>query len=497
MGAELKPTVRSLGRYELIEYLGSGGMSDVFVAIHSGLRRRVALKVLLPSLCREVEAVRRFLREGQCAARVSHPNVVDVLDVGMQGGVPYLVMELLDGETLERKLERDGPMSLVAAVELLVPILDGVSATHAAGVIHRDIKPSNILLARSADGSLVPKLVDFGIATVEERRNITGAIGPIGTPHYMSPEQARGERGLTERSDQYSLASVLYEMLTGREPFDGGDDVEEVLDRVSKGQFPKVSRRRPDLPPALESVLLRATSIEPSRRFRSVMEFAAALLPFASQRTRQLYVSLEQRAGVMSAQQLAERFHADNDVGLGRARPLIDQDPARYPLHADQERDVRPVVSRYVRREGQQALPMATPRFIALLGCVLLMGLSVGWLRTRGEEGTLMAGPAHVRADASPFMGEAHSVAPAAQAPSQTKAAQRPTSIVRRIYVTPSDASVLLDDISVGRGDFRVPHFTDGDMHELRVAAQGYVTRILLFRTTLDMQHIALEPQTR
>ncbi len=463
MGVGLKPAVRSFGRYELIEYLGCGGMSDVFVAVHSGLQRRVALKVLRTSLCREVESVGRFLREGQCAARVSHPNVVDVLDVGLEDGVPYLVMELLQGETLEQKLLREGPMQLKEAVDLLLPILEGVAATHVAGVLHRDIKPSNILLAESTDGSVVPKLVDFGIATIEERRNITGAIGPIGTPHYMSPEQARGERGLDERSDQYSVASVLYEILTGREPFEGGDDVDEVLESVASGIFPRILQLRPDLPSEFQAVLLRATAPEPEGRFGHVSEFAEALLPFASQRTRHLYVSRVDRKGVMSAHLLSGRFRADNDVQIERT----------------------PVVSRYVSRARHSRVGL-TPRFVGLSALMLALGICVGLFYMRGGGGSVESTLSQAHAEG--FLGGPSYASAASEAP---RAKPTPT---RRIYVTPSDASILLDDISLGRGAFRAPEFTDEEMHELRVSAEGHVTRILLFRGSPDVRHIALEP---
>ncbi len=489
MGAGLKPAVRSFGRYELIEYLGCGGMSDVFVAVHSGLQRRVALKVLRPSLCRDPESVQRFLREGQCAARVSHPNVVDVLDVGVEAGGPYLVMELLEGETLEHKLLREGPMQLRDAVDLLLPVLDGVAATHTAGVLHRDIKPSNILLARSADGSLVPKLVDFGIATLEERRKITGALGPIGTPHYMSPEQARGERTLDERSDQYSLASVLYEMLTGREPFDGGDDIDEVLDCVAQGAFPRISLLRPDLPKKFQGVLQRATALAPRARFAQVSDFAAALLPFASERTRQLYVSREKRKGLMSAYLLSGRFRPDNDVSASgmpvTARPG--------------NRTVRP--SMRPRAMGVLALTM-------LLGAGAGVGLWSGALGGAGLAPVMRAETATAGVEISeaalgalvPQVLSASAPQAAALAPQAvTRSEQQPLprseqQPLPRIFVTPADANILLDNISVGRGSFRAPEFADNEMHELRVAAEGYVTRIVLFKHRPNVVHIALEP---
>jgi tRNA A-37 threonylcarbamoyl transferase component Bud32 len=457
MGAGLNPAARSLGRYELLEYLGSGGMSDVFVAMHSGLRKRVALKLLRPSLCREIESVRRFLREGQCAARVSHANVVDVLDVGMEEGVPYLVMELLEGETLERKLERDGPMSLSAAVDLLLPVLDGVAATHAAGVLHRDIKPANILLARNADGSVVPKLVDFGIATVEERRAITGALGPIGTPHYMSPEQARNDRNLDERSDQYSLASMLYEMLTGQEPFAGADDVDEVLERVSRGKFPKISQRRPDLPSGIEEVLAKASAFDPAKRFASVSDFAVALLPFASERTRKLWISRDRRDGVVSAQLLSGAFRVENDV---------QGEPTR----------VTPVYLRGRRRGSAGRSSFFSAGFLGLASAMLVLALGVGYLRAHGGEGQPLE--------------ERTAVATGRADPIQAPA----PSVRRQIYVTPAEATVMLDGADVGRGDFAAPDFDDDAMHELRISAAGYVTRIVLFKRQLGVAHIALEP---
>ncbi len=465
MAARLSKAARSLGRYELLEYLGSGGMSDVFVAMHSGLRKRVALKLLSPSLCRDIESVRRFLREGQCAARVSHANVVGVLDVGMEGDVPYLVMELLDGETLERKLQREGRMTLRAAVELLLPILDGVAATHEAGVLHRDIKPANILLARNADGSVVPKLVDFGVATLEERRNVTGALGPIGTPHYMSPEQARGARNLDERSDQYSLASMLFEMLTGREPFAGqhDDDVTEVLERVARGKFPRLTQLRGDLPSSIDDILGRASALDPSRRFPSVSEFAEALLPFASERTRSLWVSRNQRRGVASAQLLSGAFRAHDEL-------------------ASEETRITPVFKRPGTNTRSLRRPKRffTPAFLGMASVLLMLSLSVGYLRART---TPSAKPADLE-PALPLLaqkGDPEGHANAAPSP-------------RHISVTPAHATVLVDGLTLGRGDFRAPTYDDEHMHELRVSAEGYVTRVVLFRGQPEVEHIALEP---
>jgi eukaryotic-like serine/threonine-protein kinase len=279
---------RYVGRYEVHEYLGSGAMSDVYAALHTGLRKRVAIKVLRSSLRDDRDAVERFLREGECAARVSHPNVINVHDVGVEDGVPYLVMDFLRGETLDHKLAREGSLPIEMAVDLMLPIFDAVEHVHRAGVIHRDVKPSNILLVRRDDGTLMPKLVDFGVATFNDRRLITGNLGPIGTPTYMSPEQARGLDPVDPRSDQYTLASVMFELLCGREPFPGAD-IDSVLSAVARGRFPRLRDALPRVSRELDEVLARATAFHPRDRFASVHAFAEALLPFASRRMREAY----------------------------------------------------------------------------------------------------------------------------------------------------------------------------------------------------------------
>ena len=457
MGVVITPVAQTFGRYELLAYLGSGAMSDVFVAMHTGLRKRVALKILRPSLRHDRDAVERFQREGECAARVSHPNVVDVTDVGTHQGVPYLVMELLEGEPLDQKLQREGALPLSAAIDLILPILEGVAATHAAGVLHRDIKPANILLSRTPDGSLVPKLVDFGIATVEERRNITGALGPIGTPHYMSPEQARGARGLDEKSDQYSIASMLYECLTGREPFPGAD-INAVLTRVARGRFPRVRDVQPRIPAAFDDVLARATALNPERRFASVTEFANALLPFASARTRRLWISRDARNGVFSAQLLS---------GVWR---LWEDDSGE--LEANQTTQVVRV-SRPSQRLGLVAIA------VAALSAGLLVGALHGgrvFSASKGSAVTVVL-PRVAASDRG--------------APTIT---QKPLAAAARrsVQVEPSNAEIFIDGSFAGRGSFSPPHFTDGRLHELRVSAPGFVTRIALFRDELLSDKIAL-----
>jgi tRNA A-37 threonylcarbamoyl transferase component Bud32 len=453
MATMLSPASRRLGRYELVSYLGSGGMSDVYVALHTGLRKRVAIKLLRPSLRSDREASARFLREGECAASVRHPNVVDVCDLGVDSGVPYLVMELLEGETLAQRLSREGPLGVEAAIDLLLPILDAVTAVHAAGILHRDVKPANIVLARGLDGRLSPKLVDFGIARMIAREQDDAHVrGPLGTPHYMAPEQARGEM-VDERADQYALGSVLFEMLSGREPY-LGETVDQVLSEVARGKFPRLSSLRPDLAGTLEDVLARATQRSPSQRYRSVDAFTYALLPFASERTRQLWLTRDDRDAVCMAQLLGTGMRPSVPVNvLGSAAP-----------------------STAARRLGRFSLR-------ALAGSAVLgLGLMAGMGVTRGfAESPKVAAIRELPPPVERIPEARPSLAPA---PSRT------------VRLEPTEATAALDGSEIGRGTFTLPELAPG-LHELRISAPGHVARVVLFRDALPDPLIRLESRKK
>ncbi|MET0284015.1 MAG: serine/threonine-protein kinase [Polyangiales bacterium] len=454
MATMLNPASRRLGRYELVSYLGSGGMSDVYVALHTGLRKRVAIKLLRPSLRSDRDASARFLREGECAARVRHPNVVDVSDLGVDNGVPYLVMELLEGETLAQRISREGPLEVEAAIDILLPILDAVSAVHAAGVLHRDVKPANIVLARGLDGRLSPKLVDFGIARLSMRDGDDDNVrGPLGTPHYMAPEQARGEI-IDERADQYALGSVLFEMLTGREPYIG-QTVDQVLSEVARGRFPRLSSLRPDLVGELEDALSRATQRWPSQRWPSVDAFTYALVPFASERTRQLWLTRGDRDTVCMAQLMAVgvRPHAPAPVvALGSESPRS--------------------TARQLKRFSLRALAGT-----AVMGLGLMAGMGV----TRG----------FAESPEAAALGASMQVA---EQPPELRVAQAPAPN-RTVRLEPTEAVAALDGNEIGRGTFTLPELAPG-LHELRVYAPGHVARVVLFRDALPEPVIRLEQRT-
>ncbi|MDP3221245.1 MAG: protein kinase, partial [Deltaproteobacteria bacterium] len=278
----------TFGRYVIGRQLGAGGMGAVFEATHIDLKKRVAVKVMLPEAAQNAMARARFLREGEAVAKLRHPNVVDIADVGVMGDTPYLVMEFLEGEDLGHLLDRVRSLPLAALVDLMLPVLDAVSAAHEVGIVHRDLKPENIFLARTRHSSQEPKLLDFGISKLGDMGtagNLTATNTMMGTAVYMSPEQAQNSKDVDARADQYSLGAILYEASVGAHPFAEvaqRDSLFELLTAIVGGRYAPLRALRPDLPEGFERVVLRAMAPRREDRFRDVSDLARALLPFAS-----------------------------------------------------------------------------------------------------------------------------------------------------------------------------------------------------------------------
>ena len=218
------------GKYHLSRILGKGGMGVVFGGKHSWTGREVAVKLLLPSFTEDTEIVRRFLQEAQAAAAIKHPNVVDVLDMGREeDGSVYLVLEYLHGEPLSARLKRS-PLSPAEALEYFKPILGALAKAHDAGIVHRDLKPDNLYLSIAEEGGhIVPKLLDFGIAKVAGgRKTQTGMV--VGTPWYMSPEQAKGQRDLTPALDVWGMAVLYFVCVSAKPPYTAKNPAEVIVD---------------------------------------------------------------------------------------------------------------------------------------------------------------------------------------------------------------------------------------------------------------------------
>lgn len=258
-------------RYRISRILGSGGMAEVYLARDCKLDRDVALKLLPHRYACDLESVERFRREAGAAARLNHPNVVQVYDWGEAGGTYYISMEYVPGCSLKEIIRREGPLPPQRIVALTAQILDALSFVHSGGFIHRDIKPQNILI----DDRGRAKVADLGIARAADSGGMTAKGSMVGTAQYLSPEQARGEPAVPA-SDLYSLGVVMYEMATGRPPFTGDNPVAIAMQHVGERPLPP-SKLRPGLPAELEGIILRALAKAPADRWASADEFLAAL----------------------------------------------------------------------------------------------------------------------------------------------------------------------------------------------------------------------------
>jgi serine/threonine protein kinase len=259
------------GRYEVMGLLGRGGTGEVFEAVDRLLGRRVAVKVLREGVTPDPQAIARFRREARAAASLSHPNIVTVHDVGMDGERPFIVMELVHGEPLSALLDREKQLAFGRAAAIAQAIAEGLACAHDAGIVHRDLKPRNVMLTENGQ----VKVLDFGIAQALDR---TPVDEPLGTANYVSPEQASG-LPTDGRSDVYSLGVVLFEMLAGRPPFEG-ERALSVMHQHVHDQPPPVSRFRPDVPGALTSIVGRCLRKRPSERYRDARALALELRRF-------------------------------------------------------------------------------------------------------------------------------------------------------------------------------------------------------------------------
>jgi serine/threonine protein kinase len=359
------------GKYRVERLIACGGMGAVYEATHKVSGKRVAVKWMLPTLGQIKGARERFIREACATARIAHPNVVDIYDVGSESGSVYLVMEYLRGETLAQRMAR-GALSVHEAIALLLPALRGVAAAHAHAVIHRDLKPDNIFLCCNEEGEeLEPKVLDFGISkiTTDEVRDlaITHSGAVLGTPYYMSPEQVRGAREVDARTDVYAFGVMLFEALTGQWPFDA-ETYNELIVKIATEPTPRASDRNPDLHPEIVAVIERAMAREPEARFPNIESLALALEPFAGGVRFRVT-----RASVDSSLSAGD-FTSSRVNAMSRSGPS--------PL------DIRTLDSNTIQPTPLQVAPQR-PRarmIVAAVALVLCAGLGVLVLRGRRAE---------------------------------------------------------------------------------------------------------------
>jgi serine/threonine-protein kinase len=446
---------QTFGRYQIVRVLGEGGMGVVYEALHLGLKKRFAVKTLRPSVALIPEAQTRFLREGEAAARIHHPHVVNVVDVGTEAGIPFLVMEFLEGLSLADLLEASGRMEVERSINLLLPALSAVAAGHAQGVVHRDLKPANVFVARGAFGESITKVLDFGVSKLMapgDGTGLTATASVLGTAAYMSPEQAMGLKDVDGRSDQFALGQILYEMLTGARAH-AGENQFEVLHNIATGKLNPPRQRRPDLSPELEEILLRMLAFSPSDRYPSLLAAGRALLPYAGDKVRATLATAFEDAG------------ADSGDATQAAPP-------------------RPSAARELSTTFQQTAAEATANSIssargnrrvkAAFALILGVGIagSVGLaLRHRPPSSTHAAVPTPA---APGLTGTAPGPAP--------PPAPTPGARIIDIRVDPPRASIVLDDRPAVSGRLQTT-LPAGDQaaHVLRISAAGHQTKEIPF----------------
>lgn len=350
------------GRYAIEEVLGSGGMAVVYRARHVGLEHQVALKVVLPQVRSLPGVSERFLREARAATRLRSDHVAHVFDVGTtDDGTPYFVMELLEGFDLGSVVAERGPLPEEEAVGYVLQACEALAEVHGIGMVHRDLKPANLFLTEGADGLPHVKLIDFGISRVETPLNgppsasLTQPAVMMGSPRYMAPEQMEDAAQSDERSDIWGLGTVLYELLTGEPPYDGASFL-DIYAAALRGPPVLPSRKRSDVRPGLDAVVLRCLAVDPSKRYADVATLARALVPFGpigseviAQSTERVWRSARERAGVTDGPEVTPL--ALPDEGEADADEPSPPSPLPVPLSTQLEmrrrgRDLGPSVPR-------------------------------------------------------------------------------------------------------------------------------------------------------
>ena len=271
-------------RYEIIKSIGEGGMANVYLANDTILNRKVAIKVLRGDLSGDEKFIRRFQREALSVSNLSHPNIVEVYDVGEEEGNRYIVMEYVEGKTLKQLVQKRGALTIPEVIDIMKQLTDGLAHAHDAYIIHRDIKPQNILIL---DNGLL-KITDFGIAVAMNATSLTQTNSVMGSVHYLPPELANG-KGPTIKSDIYSVGILMYELLTGEVPFKGDNAVEIALKHM-KEKIPSVRKINPVIPQSVENIILKATAKNPRNRYNDVREMYNDLDTCLSRENEKRYV---------------------------------------------------------------------------------------------------------------------------------------------------------------------------------------------------------------
>ncbi len=325
-----------VGKYRIEKLIGKGGMGAVFAAQHELLGQRVAVKFLLGDIVTNQEAVQRFLNEARNAAKIQSEHVCRVMDVGTaENGLPYMVLEFLEGLDLSQRLEQHGPLGVEECVDYTLQALEAIAQAHALGIVHRDLKPANLFLAQRADGGTTIKVLDFGIAKASNpfgeggNHSLTSTKSMLGSPLYMSPEQLRSAKNVDARADVWAIGVIMYELLTGTVPFNG-ETLGELFIAILEQPAPPVMHRRGDVPQILSEAISRSLVRAPEQRFQNVAELAQAIASCAPARS---FASVER---------------ITSTLGMPRPSMVMPQPAAGHNPHVQSSGGYRPPAPSYV-----------------------------------------------------------------------------------------------------------------------------------------------------
>jgi serine/threonine-protein kinase len=360
------------GKYRIERELGRGGMAIVLAATQLLARREVAMKWLQPAIARSPEIVARFLREAQAAARIEHPNVVQVLDVGRSGDGFYLVMEMLSGENLRERLNRLGPLPVPEALSIACAVLGALHAAHQAGVVHRDIKPENVFLRLDERGRpRGVKVLDFGISKLSESESLTLTGQHFGTAYYLAPEQAAGKDASSPRIDVYQFGVMLYELLTAKRPYEG-DTYAAVLVALMTTEHVPLAKLRPDLPPGLAHAVDRAMTRDPARRPADALALAKLFAAVPGARFDEvLERAIAEEAGTAPAMAAVSIDQVTAPIAATRAAQPVAAAPSA-PIPPTSTDPVSPVATAPMNTPGRPGWGLV------LGGGIVVAGLAAG-----------------------------------------------------------------------------------------------------------------------
>ena len=446
-------------KYRIERLLAVGGMGAVYVGTHIKLRKRVAIKVLNPEISSPA-MVERFNREAITASQIGHEGIAQVTDIGTSTqGEPFLVMEYLEGESLANRLKAVGPLPIDVACEIGCSILAPLEAAHRAGIVHRDLKPDNVFMVRQSRGEQV-KLLDFGISRSqgtegEFRLTTTGLV--LGTPYYMSPEQARGDTQIGTAADLYAFGVIMYEMLVGTVPI-LGDNYNQLMYRVMTGEYARPREKRPELPEELERIILQAMALDPKQRPASAAQLEQMLLRFCGPSFRESMERITSPVFKQSSPQLPGASMNLNP-GTGTDRTVLATPPG--------------------------AAPKKSRAMLIVLGLGLVAGLGIGAAVLMGRSG---ATPTAAQQSTPPPAQVTPKVTPPAPPPTEPAVAPPATTggklepatppavatITLRFVVEPKQAAITLDGTSVVDGEITVPR--DQASHTLTITAPSFAT---------------------